>query len=464
MTRSLRWRLTLSLAAVVLLVVVSVFVSLRVILHDILAGNISEDLSAQTGQVRAQIALSDATEASDLDSATVATLIETSSFPVLIRDLEGDVIASSTGMPAGELELTEEERSAVLAGGVVEDRVEIGGDAHQVQTSRLTIGRELVGILQVGESVEALNDVDSAVETIAVVAGGLGLALALLAGFWIAQSNLRPISRVTAVAREIEASDLSRRIAASGEPIEVQRLADTFDAMLERLQGAFEIQRNFVLDMSHELRTPLTALRGNIDVMLLEPDLGQEFSQTLVRMKGEVDRLVRLTSNLLYLAHADAGREIARAPVELDALCLDVCQQMRYLRSDVKLSMDRQEPVTVTGDRDLLKQTLINLLDNALKYTPSGGSVTLSVVRRGTEAVLQVADTGVGISEEDLPKIFQRLERAEGGSRTAAAGAGIGLFISEWIVRAHCGEIQVQSRPGEGSVFTVVLPLDEAAG
>jgi signal transduction histidine kinase len=459
MTRSLRWRLTLSLAIVVLLVFVSVFLSLRLILHDILGGNVDEDLAAQTGQVRALIALSDPGEEGGLDSDFVETLVQTSSFPVVIRGPDGNLIGSSLGAPVAELEMTPSELAGVLDGEVIVQDIEVAGEAHKVETSRLAIGREIVGIVQVGESTEALNDVDSAVETIALIAGGIGVALALLAGFWIAESNLRPIGRVTNVAREIEASDLSRRIAASREPVEVQRLADTFDAMLERLQRAFEIQRNFVLDMSHEVRTPLTALRGNLDVLLLEPGLDEELRGTLVRMKGEVDRLIRLSTNLLFLAHADAGREVGKAPVELDTLITEVHQQMRYLRSDVEFGLGRQEPVTVVGDRDLLKQTLINLADNALKFTPAGGRVTLSVFPQDGRAVVKVTDTGVGIEAEQVPMIFKRLERA-GNSRPSVSGAGIGLSISEWIVKAHGGEIQVESHPGEGSVFTVLLPLD----
>lgn len=464
MTLSLRWRLTLSLAAVVLFVVVGVFGSLRLILHDILSGNIDEDLSAQTQQVVAQIALAGELNVANMDRVELSRLTETSSFPVLILDLDGGVIAASSAIPIADLALTDSERESVLAGAVVEDNVDVGGEPHRVHASRLAIGFEIVGIVQVGESTEALRDVDSAVEAIALAAGVIGLVLALGAGFWIAQSNLRPINRVTTVAREIEASDLSRRIDADGEPVEVQRLADTFDAMLERLQRAFEAQRNFVLDMSHELRTPLTALRGNIDVFLMEPDIDEEVQRTLVRMKAEVDRLIRLTTNLLYLAHADAGREVARRPVELDALCLEVCDQMRYLRNDVTLTVGRTEPVSILGDRDLLKQTLINLIDNALKHTTAGGSVELSVFPTEHEAVIQVADTGAGIEPEQLPRIFERLHRAEGGSRSAGAGAGIGLTISQWIASVHGGEIRVESELGVGSVFTIVLPLDSAAG
>jgi signal transduction histidine kinase len=464
MTHSLRWRLTISLAAVVLFVVVGVFGSLRFILHDILSGNVDEALSAQTQQIVAQIALAGELDVANMDRDELSVLAETSSFPVMILGLDGNVIASSSGIPVADLALTDSERESVLAGGVVEDNVEVSGEPHRVHASRLAVGREIVGIVQIGESTEALNDVDAAVEAIALVAGVAGLVLALVAGFWIAQSNLRPINRVTGVAREIEASDLSRRIAAAGEPVEVQRLADTFDAMLERLQRAFEIQRNFVLDMSHELRTPLTALRGNLDVFLLEPDLDEDVKRPLVRMKGEVDRLIRLTTNLLYLAHAEAGREVARRPVELDALCLEVCDQMRYLRSDVALTVGRAESVSVLGDRDLLKQTLINLVDNALKHTGPGGSVELSVFNTKDEAVIRVADTGAGIEPEQLPRIFERLHRAESGSKSAGAGAGIGLTISKWIVGVHGGDIRVESELGVGSVFTVVLPLDGGSG
>ncbi|HEY5625328.1 MAG TPA: HAMP domain-containing sensor histidine kinase, partial [Dehalococcoidia bacterium] len=238
--------------------------------------------------------------------------------------------------------------------------------------------------------------------------------------------------------------------------------SDTFDAMLDRLERAFAQQRDFVMDMSHEIRTPLAALRGNIEVLLMDDGIDDETRSTLTRMSREVQRLVRLTANLLYSAHADAGREVARQPVDLDGLVLEVCHQAQSLRPEVKLNLAHEDQVAVTGDFDLLKQVVLNLVDNALKFSPDGGAVSVAVRREGAEARVIVADEGAGISPDQLPHIFERLYRAENGKRRTS-GAGLGLSISNWIARAHGGHIAVESEPGKGSTFTLVLPHEESA-
>ena len=317
--------------------------------------------------------------------------------------------------------------------------------------------------MQVGESTETIGQVIDVLQII-LIGEGIGAAVLSLAfGYWLARTALKPIGDVTRVAREIGASDLSGRIGARGKPVEVQRLADTFDAMLKRLSSAFQQQRDFVLDVSHELRTPLTALQGNLDVLLMDDQLDRELRTQLERMSGEVGRLIRLTSNLLYLAHADAGRDLDRRPVDLDMLCLEVYRQTKDLRPEVRFRLGHEDQVTVVGDRDLLKQLVLNLVDNGLKYTPADGEVTLSLYGDQSRARIVVSDTGPGISADQIPLIFQRFYRAEGAEK-GAAGAGIGLAISEWIARAHRGEIKVESEVGKGSTFTVSLPLDSAVG
>jgi signal transduction histidine kinase len=297
---------------------------------------------------------------------------------------------------------------------------------------------------------------------ILIAEGIVATALAAIAGIWLSRGALKPLQKVVDVAAEIQASDLRRRIGASGEPTEVQRLADTFDAMLERLDHAFQEQRNFVMDVSHELRTPLTVLKGNIDVMLMDKHLDRESREHYERMSGEVARLIRLTSNLLYMASADAGREPERRPVELDVLCLEVLRQSRDLRHDVKVALGNEDQVTVLGDRDQLKQMVLNLVENAIKYTPAGGEVTLSLSKNATHAEMLVKDTGPGIPPEVLPHIFQRLYR--GNQRGLLGGTGLGLAIADRIARAHGGEIKVRSEVGKGSAFTVSLPIASAGG
>jgi signal transduction histidine kinase len=271
------------------------------------------------------------------------------------------------------------------------------------------------------------------------------------------------VEEITHLASDIQASDLTQRIAVEGEPLEVQRLADTFDAMLARLESAFAQQRSFVMDVSHELRTPLTALRGNLDVMLMNKSLDADTRRQLEDMSSEVSRLIRLTSNLLYLAHAEAGREIARRPVELDALCFEVVHQARTLRPDVAVRLGDEAQVIVPGDRDLLKQLVLNLVDNAMKYSPPNTEVVVSLYEKGDRVEIAVADRGPGIPPDQLDQIFERFYRVSGAQSRTVGGAGIGLAISKWIAQAHGGDIRVESDIGQGSRFIVTLPTAPAS-
>ena len=463
MSLSVRWRLTIGIAAALIVTLVVMLVTLRVVLGGILQSDLDDDLARDSGLVAARVALLGSSE----DRQHLQEIVDSfflgqpgAGFLVVIRDTEGNVLASTSGLDADDLPLNSDEAEAVLRGGRYSRTVSFGEGKVRLRTSRLTIGREVVGTVQVAEDAEATSRPLDRLQTILLAEGIGGVALALIIGYWLARGALKPLREVIGVAAEIEASDLHRRIGASGAPAEVQRLADTFDAMLERLDAAFQQQRNFVLDMSHELRTPLTALRGNIDVMLMDSNLDAESRSALERMLGEVARLIRLTSNLLYLARAEAGRELDRGTVELDTLCLEVYRQTKDLRSDLDYRLGNEEQVTAVGDRDLLKQMLLNLVDNSLKYTTAGGRVTLSLYRDGSRARVEVRDTGPGIEPDQIPLIFQRFYRGKNREAGAKGGAGIGLAISDWIVRAHGGEIVVTSEPGKGSVFTVILPLD----
>jgi signal transduction histidine kinase len=192
--------------------------------------------------------------------------------------------------------------------------------------------------------------------------------------------------------------------------------------------------------------------------MLMDKSLDAQSRVQLERMSAEVGRLIRLTSNLLYLAHAEAGREIARRPVELDALCLEVIYQARTLRDDVAVRLGHEEQITVSGDRDLLKQLVLNLVDNAIKYSPDGGEVTVSLFERDDVAEIVVADQGPGIPPDQLGKIFDRFYRVSGNQSRTVGGAGIGLAISLWIAEVHGGKIRAESEVGAGSRFIVTLP------
>ena len=463
MSLSLRWRLTIGIAAAQIITLVAILVTLRLALGGILQGDLDRDLSRDAGLVSARVALLGSLEDEERLQEIVGSFSvgePGSAFVLVIRDSEGRVLASTAGLAIDDFPLDPDEVGGVLEGNAINRTVEVGeGVEIRLRTSRLTIGRDVVGIVQVAEDAEPTGRALDRLQTVLLAEGIGGVILALIIGYWLAQGAVKPLREVIGVAADIEASDLGRRIGARSSPVEIQKLADTFDAMLERLDAAFQQQRNFVLDMSHELRTPLTAVRGNIDVLLMDDRLDSETRSALERMSAEAARLIRLTSNLLYLAHADAGRELDRRPVELDTLCLEVYRQTKDLRSDIKYGLGNEDQVTVVGDRDLLKQMLLNLVDNSLKYTPAGGEVTLSVYRDDTHARVKVRDTGPGIELDQIPLIFQRFYRGKSRAKGSKSGAGIGLAISDWIVKAHGGEIVVSSEPGKGSLFTVILPL-----
>jgi len=288
-----------------------------------------------------------------------------------------------------------------------------------------------------------------------------GLLIALIAGWIIARGALRPIGRISRTMRAIgESRDLSRRLNFIGPHDEVGRLADTFDGMMVRLEKAFETQKRFIADASHELRTPLTAIRGNADLMTMVP--GDERELCLTAIRRESERMSRLVNDLLLLAEAD----IEEQPVHLQLIDLDDVIREAYHSSlvisgdKVTVVLEHVDPVTVCADPDRIKQLLLNLLDNAVKFTPQGGTVTLSLRGERSAACIEVSDSGVGIPREEQEAIFQRFYRVE--EARSKRGSGLGLAICSWIVSVHGGSIEVRSEPGKGSTFTVRLPIATA--
>jgi two-component system OmpR family sensor kinase len=252
------------------------------------------------------------------------------------------------------------------------------------------------------------------------------------------------------------ADDLDKRIPQVGPPDEVGRLTETFNIMLDRLERLFRGQQRFIADISHELRNPLTTIRGNVDLMRRMNDVDLA---SLDAIQAESERMTRMVGDLLLLAQADAGLPIRRERVELDTLMLQIYRQVRPLAEGIELVIGVEDQAAILGDPDRIKQLLLNLVDNAIKYTPKGGKVTLGLQRVEGWAQLSVADTGVGIPTQDLSHIFERFYRVDKARSRAAGGTGLGLSIVEWIVEAHGGKIDVQSEMGKGTTFVVWLPL-----
>lgn len=279
-------------------------------------------------------------------------------------------------------------------------------------------------------------------------------------GWLLVSSSLRPVGAMARTARTIGSSaDFTRRLPVPSQQDELRRLAETFNEMLARLEVAFRSQQEFLADAAHELRTPLTAIRTNLEVWLRAGDRPaierQDAARAAVR---EADRMGRLVADLLFLARGDRERPARREPVALDRVLLDVYRLQRSLAGEVALELNDFVQVSVEGDPDQLRQLMLNLVDNALRYTPAGGRVTLDLARQDTSAVLRVSDTGPGIPSTHLAHIFDRFYRVDDARARHTGGAGLGLAISQQIAAAHGGRIEVASGEGRGTTFTVVLP------
>jgi signal transduction histidine kinase len=322
-------------------------------------------------------------------------------------------------------------------------------------------GSALVGYL---ETLTPLGRLDASIEAYRALLLGLGiagLAVALLGGWAIAGGALRPIAHMTDTAGTITRSrDLSHRIPASRQHDELGRLAATFNAMLASIETAYQSQQRFVSDASHELRAPLTAIQGNLELLRLHPDMpAADRDEALAEVEREANRLTRLVADLLALARADAGVTLQRRPVDLDALVLDTFRTARQLAGGQELALEPFEPIQVVGDADRLRQLVLILIDNALKYTPTSGRITLGLRRRNEVAEILVRDTGVGIAQDDLPHVFERFYRADPARGRDPGGTGLGLPIARWIAQQHGGDLVLESAPGQGTLATIRLPI-----
>ena len=320
----------------------------------------------------------------------------------------------------------------------------------------------VVGAVQVGLSEGDVRETLTTLLVIIAVAYPLTLLVTSAGGVFLAGRALAPIDRLTRVARQITAEDLSQRLDMDLPDDEVGRLARTFDDMIARLDEAFKRQRRFTADASHELRTPLTAIKGQAEVALQRDREPAEYKQVLEAVNHEVDRLIRLVGSLLTMARADAGQiPLAREPVDLGGVIEDAVEQVRPAAQSKTISIGVQPGpgIRLVADQDLLLQLVLNLLDNAVKFTPEGGSVSVAWSLDDGQALVRVSDTGPGIPPEHLPHIFERFYRADSARTRAEGGAGLGLSISRWIAEVHGGSISAETVPGGGAAFTVRLRL-----
>ncbi|MCK5633944.1 MAG: HAMP domain-containing protein [Anaerolineales bacterium] len=455
---TLRARLTLWYTAV-LAVVLILFGS---IVYISLSFNLTNQIENTLDRTADDILITLADGIPEDLALTLRALDLTSNVSVQILQEDGEIVWQSGNTPTVDRAFDPENLS--MDENVFSSR-DILGVNYRILTVPVvsTPGNAVLGYLQLGTSLATVNLVTQTLLIMLLVGEFLALIVAAIIGYLVAGAALSPLDEVTQTAIQItNTDDLSRRIPFFGRPNdEVGRLIQAFNATMERLEGLFKTQKRFLADVSHELRTPLTAIRGNVDLIR---QFGVADEESLDAISSEVDRLTRLVRDLLLLAQAETGKlPLSRDPVELDTLMLEVFQQAKVLAGErINVRIGNEDQARVEGDRDRLKQVLLNVVANALEHAPDGSEVRLGLKCEGRWAQLSVADEGSGIPEDELSRIFERFYRRDPSrNRNKGAGAGLGLSIAYWIARHHGGDIKVKSSVGEGTTFVISIPLLE---
>lgn len=308
----------------------------------------------------------------------------------------------------------------------------------------------------------SLGQIDGAVAAfgrLMVLTAVIGTVVTFLLGLVLAKRTLRPVVTLTAGALA-QSRAFSRRITDAKDQDELGRLADTFNEILSGVEEAHQVQQRFVAAASHELRAPLTVIQANLELIQRRAERmsAEERTQAVGEAYAEATRMARLVADLLSLARADARVPLRREAVDLDRVLLDVMGEARHLVRGQRLEVTEFEPVVVQGDPDRLKQLVLILIENAIKYTPDDGRITVSLQRVGGRATIKVRDTGIGIGPNDLLHVFERFYRADSARSREKGGTGLGLPIARWIAEEHGGSVDLESALGAGTTATLKLP------
>jgi len=346
------------------------------------------------------------------------------------------------------------------------ETVRAADEKWRIYTLEKTMPGEKAKIfLQLGESLNRVESTLSKLLVLELILIPLVLTMASLGGMFLAGKALNPIKKITMLADSTEAVDLSRRLDLNLPNDELGILAKTFNGMLERLEDAFNSQRQFVSEAAHELRTPLTIMKGTTDVALGRDRTSAEYRETLEEVKSEIDYLATMVEDLLALSQADSDSAVIDFQLlDLSELLNKSVERIIPLAKEKKMIIDFSSKGTsrIRGDADKLNRLFTNILDNAIKYSPRSGRVIVRIVGNDTGVVATIEDNGPGIPSDELPNIFKRFHRGEEARKVNPSGAGLGLSIALWVARAHGGDIHVESSPGKGTTFSVILPAVNA--
>jgi len=380
-----------------------------------------------------------------------------------VLDAEGTAFDLPGNQDSQDLPLSEAALGQLQQGHAWTEVASIEGDRWLVHGQPVALGREVVGIVQVARSLADRDRSLQGLRMTLILGSTLTTGVAFGIGWVLSGVTMQPIHRITQTARQIgEERDFSSRVQHDGPNDELGQLATTFNGMLARLQDAYQqvthalqMQRDFVADVSHELRTPLTTVRGNLALLARTPPIpSAERKDILNDVVDETERLIRLVSDLLILARADAGRKLKREPVPVLPLVEDVCRQARVLEPRREIACRGVDTAIALVDPDALKQVLLTLLDNAVVH--GEGPIHVALGERDHQVTIRVQDSGPGMSPQLCERVFDRFYR--GDASRSIPGFGLGLSIAKALIETQGGTIAVESQLGQGSTFTVTLP------
>lgn len=459
----LRTRLTLIYTALFAIVLGALAVISYRTLAALLDNRLNEQLEEMSAGLRGYLNFPGGVPvfAYDADDPEQAYFAHTAGRYLEIYDSRsGALIYQSPEMRVLDLELSAEEvrnlGSNPSLGEIESERIDL-----RVQNTFLRPDERHEYVLRVGLSLAPNKAALHQFRRTMLLVCPLGVLLASAAGWWMARRALLPVERLGHAAHEISISSLDRRLPLPGTGDELENLAVTFNDVFARLDKAVQQMREFTASVSHELRTPLAALRGEAEVALAKCRSAEEYQHVLESQLEEFDKLTRMVNDLLTLARAEAGEIPLRSErVDLAVLARAAVDLLQPLADEHGLSLaaEVESAAETSGDPQWLESVILNLLDNAIKFTGEGGSVRVLVNRLDGRARLTVSDTGIGIPSESFPHIFEPFYRADSSRSRQIGGVGLGLALVHWVVAAHGGRIDVNSQPSQGTRITILFP------
>ncbi len=471
----IRWQITFWFSGLLAIVLLFFGLSFYFTLQTDQLARIDESLKRRANEVR--LRLEGAAQAANLNSQQVSEALQINPLDefadpgvyVQVLDQQGKVLGDSYSLGQARLPIDPALVLVALNGQPSTGEAQVSSEKVRIFYQALSVKNEVVGVLEVGESLKPYTDTLGQVRLFLILGAVVALLISLVGGYWVTKRALQPVVRVSETARRITATrDFEERIPQTvnlrGQHDEISELAATFNRMIEELGRVFTAHRQFMADTSHELRTPLTIIQGNLD--LLKRGLPRDEAVEAIQESGEeAARLSRLVADLLMLAQADAGMMVEHNEIDLAEVVRRsfhrADQLAETLGKPLKLTLERLDSARVIGDEYRLDQAIFNLLDNAVRYTPQGEICVSLVVEPASNgpgpAIIAVKDTGPGIAPQHLPHIFERFYRVDKARSRALGGTGLGLAIVKYIVEAHGGEVKVESQPGLGATFKILI-------